>query len=192
MAQLGFYFDMTSCAGCKTCQIACNDRNDLKVGTLFRQVKTFEIGSFPTPGAYHFSSTCNHCENPKCVAGCPTGAMHKLEDGTVGHNKERCIGCRYCTWNCPYSVPQYIEEIGKVGKCDFCKDLIDQGENPVCVDACVMRAIKWGDLDELKAKYGSVSTSDLPILPLSSITNPSTLIKAKTIAKQKDFQSKEV
>lgn len=191
MAQLGFYFDMTSCIGCKTCQIACNDRNNLKVDTLYRQVRTFEVGTFPSPGAYHLSSTCNHCENPKCVAGCPTGAMYKGDNGTVLHNKERCIGCRYCTWNCPYSVPQFIEEIGKVGKCDFCKDLIDQGQNPVCVDACVMRAIKWGDLNELKAKYGSVSTRDLPILPQSTVTNPSTLIKAKTVAKQKDFRLTE-
>lgn len=192
MGQKGFYFDMTTCIGCRTCQIACKDKNGLKVGTLFRQVKAFETGAYPKPGVYHFSSTCNHCENPKCVEGCPTGAMHKLEDGIVAHNKDRCIGCRYCIWNCPYSVPQFIEELGKVGKCDFCKDLIDQGENPVCVDACPMRAIQWGELDDLKAKYGSVSTSDLPILPLSSVTNPSTLIKAKTIAKQKDFRLKEV
>lgn len=193
MTQKGFYLDMTSCIGCKTCQIACKDKNDLKVGTIYRRVRTFELGVFPNPRFYHYSGTCNHCANPKCVEGCPTGAMHVAEDKTVQHNAERCIGCRYCTWNCPYAVPQYIEEIGKVGKCDGCKDLRDKGENPVCVDACVMRCIEWGDLEELKAKHaGEELTSDLPILPSSNTTKPSLLIRPKAVAKRKDYRLKEV
>ncbi|TWH57190.1 4Fe-4S dicluster protein [Desulfitobacterium sp. LBE] len=105
MSQYGFYFDMTSCIGCRTCQVSCKDKNDLNVGTLFRQVKAFETGSYPKPGIFHYSGTCNHCENPKCVEGCPTQALHKLENGIVDHDKAKCIGCRYCTWNCPYGSP---------------------------------------------------------------------------------------
>jgi len=191
MAQLGFYVDMTSCAGCKACQIACSDKNDLDVGILFRQVRGFEGGKFPNPWIYYLSLTCNHCENPKCVKNCPTQALHKLENGIVDHDKDKCIGCRFCTWNCPYGAPKFIEELGKVSKCNMCRDLIEQGQNPVCVDACVMRAIEWGDLDELKAKYGSVSVQDLPVLANSSITNPSVLIKPKTVAFQKDYTLKE-
>ena len=90
-------------------------------------------------------------------------------------------------------MPQYIEEIGKVGKCDGCKDLRDKGENPVCVDACVMRCIEWGDLEELKAKHaGEELTSDLAILPSSDTTKPSLLIRPKAVAKQKDYRLKEV
>jgi len=117
--------------------------------------------------------------------------LHKLENGIVDHDKDKCIGCRFCTWNCPYGAPKFIEELGKVSKCNMCRDLIEQGQNPVCVDACVMRAIEWGDLDELKAKYGSVSVQDLPVLANSSITNPSVLIKPKTVAFQKDYTLKE-
>jgi anaerobic dimethyl sulfoxide reductase subunit B (iron-sulfur subunit) len=192
VGQKGFYFDMTACIGCRTCQVACKDKNDLKVGTIFRQVTNFETGVFPKPGVYHFSSTCNHCADPKCVAGCPTKAMHKLENGIVDHDRSKCIGCRYCVWNCPYGVPKFIEELGKVSKCTFCQDLIGNGENPVCVDACPMRAIQWGELAELKAKYGRESVSDLPILPLSSVTGPSLLIKPRNAAKQTDFRVKEV
>ncbi len=192
MSQKGFYFDMTVCIGCRTCQIACKDKNDLKVGTIFRQARTYETGAYPKPGAYHYSGTCNHCADPKCVKGCPTKAMNKLANGIVDHNKDKCIGCRFCTWNCPYGVPQFIKEIGKVSKCDMCKDLIEKGENPVCVDACPMRAIKSGEIEELKAEYGSESVDELAILPLSSVTSPSLLIKPKAIAKQKDFQEKEV
>lgn len=192
MTQLGFYFDMTACVGCRTCQVACKDKNDLKGGILFRRVSTYEVGTFPKPGAYHYSGTCNHCRDPKCVAGCPTKALHKLENGIVDHDKNKCIGCRFCTWNCPYGVPQFIEEIGQISKCDLCKDLIDKGGNPVCVDACTMRVIEWGDMDELRAKHGSQSVSDLPILPISSITSPSLLVRQKDIAKQRNFEEKGV
>lgn len=192
MGRKGFYFDMTSCIGCRTCQMACKDKNNLKVGIVFRRVRNFETGAYPNPNSYNYSSTCNHCANPKCVEGCPTGAMYIAEDKTVQHNSDKCIGCRYCVWNCPYGVPQFDKEIGKVRKCNMCKDLTDKGDNPACVDACVMRCLKWGDLEELKAVYGNASVSDLPILPKSSITNPLILIRPKTIAMQKDFRQKEV
>jgi anaerobic dimethyl sulfoxide reductase subunit B (iron-sulfur subunit) len=191
MGKQGFFFDMTACIGCRTCQIACKDKNDLKVGIIFRQARTFETGAYPNPGVYHYSGTCNHCANPKCVEGCPTGAMHVDTDGTVQHDKAKCIGCRYCTWACPYGVPKFIKEIGKVSKCDACKEQRDKGENPVCVDACPMRALEWGDTEELKMKHGD-TVKDLPILANSAITNPSVVIKPKALAQQKDFRYKEV
>jgi len=192
MGQYGFYFDMTACIGCRTCQIACKDKNNLKPGVLFRQVKTFEVGKFPKADLYHYSGTCNHCENPKCVEGCPTTAMHKLANGIVAHDPEKCIGCRYCTWNCPYGAPKYVEELKIVRKCDMCLDLVEQGLNPTCVDACPMRVLKWGEIDTLEAEYGNESTKDLPILPVSSATNPSLLVKPKNAARQAGFRQKEV
>lgn len=176
MAQKGFYYDMTVCSGCKTCQIACNDKNNLEVGILFRKVHVFEGGKYPKPWLYNISISCNHCENPKCAENCPTGAIYKrASDGVVAQDKEKCIGCKLCTWSCPYEAPKYKEEEQKVGKCDFCADLIDKGENPACVDACLMRALKYGDIEELKMEYGG--TADVKGLPDSSITRPCVLIK---------------
>ena len=83
---LGFYFDMTRCVGCRACQVACKDRNNLDIGLLFRYAKTYETGSFPKVGMYNYSGSCNHCEHPACVTVCPTGAMYKAEDGTVIHD----------------------------------------------------------------------------------------------------------
>lgn len=80
MAEMGFYIDMTSCIGCHTCQIACKDAKSLEVGTLFRRVDSYETGSFPTPGWYHYSHTCNHCESPACVDAC---LMRCIEWGEV-------------------------------------------------------------------------------------------------------------
>lgn len=183
---------MTACMGCKACQIACKDKNDLKVGELFRKVHEFELGTYPNTGGYYLSMGCNHCAEAKCVKGCPTGALHYAEDGTVQHNKNKCIGCQYCVWNCPYGVPQFIKEQGIIAKCDACKDLRDKGGNPVCVDSCPMRCLEFGDLDELAARHGTTIVQDLPVLPSSSITTPSLLIKPKNSALNPDFNKKEI
>lgn len=192
MGRLGFYFDGTACMGCRTCQIACKDKNNLEVGTLFRRVRSFETGAYPKPSTFHYSGTCNHCQEAKCIKGCPTGALYYADDGTVQHNKNKCIGCKYCTWNCPYSVPQFIEASGIISKCDSCKDLRDSGGNPACVDACLMRCLEFGDLDELTAKHGSALVQDLSILPSSSITEPSLLITPKSCAFDPNFKEKEL
>lgn len=175
MAQKGFFYDMTVCTSCKTCQIACNDKNGLTVGTLFRKVHLYEGGKYPKPWVYNISISCNHCSDPKCAVNCPTGAIYKRADGIVAHNADKCIGCKLCTWSCPYEAPKYIEDRGVAGKCDFCVDLIDKGENPACVDACLMRALHYGELEELARKYGG--SADAKGLPDSSITKPSLLIK---------------
>ncbi len=186
---LGFYFDMASCIGCKTCQMACKDKNDLPIGNLFRQVHSYENGKYPTVKAYHWSATCNHCENPACVNNCPTGAMYKSDEGVVLHDDAVCIGCQTCVNSCPYGVPQYIEETGKSGKCDSCVAFRKNGKNPACVDACVMRCLEFGDLDELKAKHADRELiNELPCMPPAAATNPNVLIHAKECAKSDDFK----
>jgi anaerobic dimethyl sulfoxide reductase subunit B len=181
--QLAFYINSSACVGCKACQVACKDKNDLPVGMKFRKVVKYGGGSWVSQGgfmvpnnvyAYSVSMACMHCENPICVEVCPTQAMHKRADGVVLVDQEQCIGCRYCEWACPYSAPQFNESIGKMTKCNFCEDLLAQGQNPACVDACVMRVIEFGELAELRAKYGNVNA--IEPLPVGSLTNPSIVI----------------
>ena len=78
---LGFYVDMTRCTGCRACEVACKDKNRLSGGLTFRNAHTFSVGSFPEVQAFSCSFSCNHCEEPACVANCPTGAMYKDESG---------------------------------------------------------------------------------------------------------------
>jgi len=180
LAQKGFYYDQTTCIGCKACLIACKDKSDLEIGVNYRRVYDMETGKYPAPRIAHLSISCNHCAQPKCVDNCPTGAMQKrAEDGLVIHDAERCIGCRLCTWSCPYQAPQYREEKGKVGKCDGCLDLISRGENPACVDACVMRCLHFGDIEELRRQYGT--NADAPGMPSSALTQPNIVITPKKL-----------
>lgn len=117
------------------------------------------------------------------MKNCPTGAIYKREeDGLVIQDHEKCIGCRMCVWSCPYETPQYNEKEGKVSKCDGCFDLIDKGENPVCVDSCVMRAIEFGEIDELREKYGD--HANLKVLADPNMTKPSITINAIPEAKE--------
>jgi anaerobic dimethyl sulfoxide reductase subunit B (iron-sulfur subunit) len=184
MKRLAFYFDSSSCSGCKTCQMACKDKNDLALGQVWRRVYEVSGGGWKKEGvawkqdvfAYNLSMSCNHCEDPICVKNCPTHALWKREDGIVQIDQGLCIGCKYCSWVCPYGAPQYDPQKGVMGKCDLCADYIDQGKNPSCVDACPMRALDFGDYAELLHKYGE--SEHVYPLPDNSITDPSLCIKA--------------
>lgn len=181
--QFAFYFDGSACVGCKACQIACKDKYDLPVGVLWRRVIEYGGGNWVSNGdsyqpknifAYFLSISCMHCENPACVSVCPTKAMTKREDGAVIIDQSKCIGCRYCEWACPYGAPQFNDEKGVMTKCTSCADLRDAGEQPVCVSACTMRCLDFGELSELQAKYGNVN--NIAPLPTNEITHPSLVI----------------
>jgi len=184
MSQIGFYYNQTMCAGCKACQIACKDKNRLEIGATFREVRAYEKGSFPSVQSYYFSATCNHCTAPACIPACPTGAIEKKEDGTVVINKEACIGCKACNDACPFGVPRFIEADGVTGKCDGCINERAEGYNPICVDSCPFRALDFGEIEELKAKYSG--TIDLVPAMIMNDSNPNTgpniLIQARSCA----------
>lgn len=181
--QLAFHFEQSHCVGCKTCQIACKDKNNLAVGQLFRKVNEVEGGTFEIKGnaviphiyAFWLSISCNHCVNPICTLECPTKALQKnAADGIVYIEADKCIGCRKCAKVCPYDALQYNPATRKMGKCNFCRDLLDSGKDPVCVSACPMRALDYGNLNDLRKKYGSLNQTIG--LPDAGITNPALII----------------
>lgn len=176
--QIGFFVDATRCIACRTCEVACKDFNDAAVGRRIRKLRTFEGGDFPAVFAYNISMSCNHCEAPLCVRGCPAGAYTKRErDGIVVHDARRCIGCRYCTCLCPYGAPQYDPREGRVRKCNLCVEELDNGNSPVCVTSCPMRAIEIGPLDEIAARPGA--TIAIAGLPSAALTGPATRYKVR-------------
>jgi len=186
--QYGFYIDQSNCMGCFTCQVACKDKNDLEVGQTWRKVKEFTGGDTVEENGvyksnvygYWISLSCNHCAKPACVEKCPAGALYKREeDGIVLVDKEKCIGCGTCTHVCPYEAPVLIDK--KSTKCNFCLDLLQEGKNPACVDACLMRVLKYGPLEELQQKYGTVA--EVKGIPAASVTTPSLVITPHKAAK---------
>lgn len=184
MKQYGFYFDSDRCTGCKTCELACKDYKDLGTDVNFRRIYEYTGGTWNQQSdgcwhqdvfAYYMSISCNHCENPACTAVCPTGAMHKNEDGFVIVNEETCIGCRYCNMACPYDAPQYDAQKGHMTKCDGCYSRVKAGQKPICVDACPLRALDFAPIDELRAKYGEQAS--IAPLPPAEITYPNLVVK---------------
>lgn len=188
---VAFYFDMTACIGCKACQMACKDKNNLPLGTLYREVKSYEVGEYPMPGVYYTSLTCNHCVNPACVNNCPTGAMYKTEEGPVLHDDDKCIGCQTCVRSCPYGVPKYLEEKNITGKCDTCLGIRKDGGLPQCVAACPMRALDFGTVEEILERHpDAVPMANMPFMPESD-TQPTTFVSPKSIV-SKDAMEKHL
>ena len=170
--QIAFFIDATRCVNCKTCEVACKDANDNAAGRRMRRVRTFEGGEFPHVHAYNISMACNHCEDPACVKQCPARAYTKREsDGIVIHDPGKCIGCRYCTWVCPYGAPQYDEREGRVRKCNLCVGELDRGATPICLSSCPLRAIDIGPLDEVAQLPGV--TLNILNTPSAELTRPS-------------------
>ena len=168
-ARHAFRFDQAACSGCKACQAACKDKNALPVGVWWRRVYEVAGGSWRRDGdawrtdafAYNVSLACNHCAEPVCVEVCPTGAMARRPDGVVLVASERCVGCRYCAFACPYGAPQYDERTGKITKCDLCADELAAGRPPACVAACPMRALELERIEE-GAPASGAGTFPLP------------------------------
>lgn len=173
--QYRFHFDMSKCIGCQCCVVACNEQNNNPAEVNWRRVGEIEGGIYPNAKRFHLSMACNHCLDPACLTGCPTDAYVKLEDGIVQHQAEECIGCGYCTWNCPYGVPQYNPERNLVTKCDMCHSRLKDGQLPACVAACPEGAIQIEKVSIRQWRENHVQ-ANAPEVPDSAMTISTTRI----------------
>jgi len=181
--QLGFFFDASACSGCKTCQVACKDKNDSPMGVRWRRVYEVSGGEWVQQGpawvpeifSWHVSMACNHCQDPICLHSCPNKAITKNGMGVVLIDAGKCMGCKYCEWTCPYGALQFDNERKVMTKCNFCADYLEQGQPPSCVAACPMRAIDFGDMEELRKRHGS--QNEVFPLPRKTFTEPALVVK---------------
>ena len=138
MSDYYLFQDLKKCIGCKACEVQCKANKGGPAGAKICQVITVGPKMISgLPRAAYIFMPCFHCQNPWCVAACPTGAMQiRREDGLVLVDQDLCVGCKTCMSACPWGAPQWLSESGKVIKCDYCRDRIDLGLKPACVTVC--------------------------------------------------------
>jgi Fe-S-cluster-containing dehydrogenase component len=188
--RLGLVIDLDTCVGCHACAVACKEWNAQSPmaggapdydahgaepsGVWFNRVRHFEVvregprdaasGHVDLSKTINVPMSCMHCEDADCVTVCPTGASYKrAEDGIVLVDPQRCMGCNYCAWACPYGARELDAEEGVMRKCTLCVDRIyDQAlpeaeRQPACVLACPAHARLFGDFDDPASAVATAS-----------------------------------
>jgi formate dehydrogenase iron-sulfur subunit len=178
--QYAFEVDLDACTGCKACVTACHNLNGLDDGETWRAVGLLHGGSVAAPVQQTVTTACHHCLDPACLTGCPVAAYEKHPvTGIVKHLDDQCIGCQYCTFTCPYEVPQYNPKRGIVRKCDMCSGRLAAGEPPACVQACPNTAIAITIVDQRQALEDAQGDAFLPGAPSPAITVPTTVYRSE-------------
>jgi formate dehydrogenase iron-sulfur subunit len=168
LATVAKYIDTTTCIGCKACEVACQEWNDLP------NIHTELFGSYQTLPTLHpefwnlirfnerdfdgglvwlmRKDQCMHCEEPGCLEACPApGAIVQYANGIVDVNPDACIGCGYCETGCPFDVPRFSKTTGKMAKCTLCVDRVSVGLEPACIKACPTGCLHFGTKDDMVA-----------------------------------------
>jgi formate dehydrogenase iron-sulfur subunit len=163
--------DVSTCIGCKACQAACMEWNDIRddVGR--------NRGVYDNPPDLSASSWtvmryterkdgerlewlirkdgCMHCQDPGCLKACPApGAIIQYANGIVDFHEENCIGCGYCITGCPFNIPRLSAKDSKVYKCTLCSDRVAVGMEPACIKACPTGALQFGSKEQMKEYAG--------------------------------------
>jgi DMSO reductase iron-sulfur subunit len=161
MMRQAFVFDQKRCTGCHACRLACTIENDLPLTESWRQVVTFNPHHEPYLPLFHLSIACNHCRDAACMHACPAAAYSRdTTTGAVLIDGAKCIGCRYCTWACPYDAPHFNESSGVVTKCTFCVDRLHDGKLPACAAYCPTGALAVREVGEAELTIRAVGLPD--------------------------------
>jgi len=160
--------DTSTCIGCKACEVACQEWNDLppeatvQIGTYQTLPATtphfwnlIKFNEYETGTGLHWlmrKDQCMHCADPGCLEACPApGAIIQYNNGLVDFQQENCIGCGYCISGCPFDIPKFNAKTKKVYKCTLCSDRVSVGLEPACIKACPTSCLQFGTKDQMLA-----------------------------------------
>ena len=163
----GVLIDISKCIGCRACQVACKEWNDLPAehtinrgtyenpphlsGTTWNIIKFYELEE-DNKVMWHFKRHgCHHCTDSNCLEGCPTGAIKRSPSGMVYIDQKICIGCKNCIQLCPFGIPHLNAKTGTSMKCTGCFDRVERGDEPACAKACPTGALTFGNRSQLLA-----------------------------------------
>jgi Fe-S-cluster-containing dehydrogenase component len=187
--RLGLVIDLDTCVGCQACVTSCKEWNtgghmapltdyapyagDVD-GVWFNRVHSYEYTTEAGGRTVYFPRSCLHCAEPACVTVCPTGASYKRgSDGIVLVDEDKCIGCKLCSWACPYGAREFDVDVGVMKKCTLCIDRIyndnlpEEDRVPACVAACPTSARHFGDLGDPESAVSKlvVSRGGVDLMP---------------------------
>ena len=166
--QIAKLVDISRCIGCKGCEVACKEWNDLPAEPT-RNFGSYQSHKDLSPHTWLLmrfneqeidgklnwlitKDACLHCADPGCLNACPApGAVVQYTNGIVDFNQENCIGCQYCVAGCPFDVPRFSPDTRKVYKCNLCVDRVESGLEPACVKTCPTGAISYGTKPDMLA-----------------------------------------
>ena len=164
--------DTTTCIGCKACEVACVEWNDLpfRTTTFDNTYQTMPETTWNFWNLIKFNEhegedgtlmwlmrkdQCMHCTDPGCLRACPAdGAIVQYANGIVDFNQDKCIGCQYCVTGCPFNIPKFNSATKKVYKCTLCSDRVGAGLEPACIKACPTGCLHFGTNEDMKALAG--------------------------------------
>ncbi|MDB5617154.1 formate dehydrogenase subunit beta [Tardiphaga sp.] len=171
--------DVSKCIGCKACQAACLEWNDLReeVGANHgvldnpsdlspQSLTVMRFTEWINPESDNLEwlirkDGCMHCADPGCLKACPApGAIVQYSNGIVDFDHDKCIGCGYCVKGCPFDIPRISKVDHKAYKCTLCSDRVAVGQGPACAKACPTQAIVFGTKDDMK-KWADIRITDL-------------------------------
>ena len=167
MPEVSKLIDISKCIGCKACQVACSEWNDLR-DTVGHNVGVYDNPADLSPESWtlmRYSEVaeggrlewlirkdgCMHCAEPGCLKACPSpGAIVQYSNGIVDFISENCIGCGSCVTGCPFNIPRISKDDHKAYKCSLCSDRVAVGLEPACVKTCPTGAISFGTKEDMK------------------------------------------
>ena len=163
-----FIFDYNKCVGCHACVVACMNENGFQSPDLWRNIHDSNPNHKPDLPLFYLSLACNHCDDAPCLKNCPAKAYSRDEKtGAIIHHPEKCIGCQYCTWACPYDAPKFNPKEGIIEKCTFCNHRIEENLKPACANLCPTGALDFVKMEFTKEE--SLESSPVPVKVGSSL-----------------------
>jgi len=174
-----FIFDQNKCVACHACVLACMNENGFQFHHQWRNVHQSQSLHLPGLALFYLSMACNHCDDAPCLENCPAKAfsLDKLT-GAVIHSPDKCIGCKYCTWACPFDAPEFIPNKGIIEKCTFCNHRIGEKQKPACAELCPVGALDFQNTEFTRTESFESSPveidagSHLKVITLRKKTGP--------------------